>query len=443
MRTRRGLQLVSRVARRQTSDHRQQTQALVSVELGSVVCPSVVCRPAGFETASSFPGGERPARQPCPHFPDCVGCALIGKPYGEQLRIKQQRVHDACSTYPSLITAQIGAIVGSPKAFGYRNQAKLVARHTGRGLLLGIYKPGSHEVVDIHQCPVHHPLIGPVLDAVAQVVERCAIPIYDERTHTGALRYVVVRVSTWKKAVQVILVTADRNVPHMRDVVRALLRVRGVVSVVQNVNADPGNVILSAQFQPLSRETALIERIGGLKLKTHPGAFVQANIPVARKLYDHALRCASPTATDIAIDLYCGVGALTFCLATAAKHVAGIEASAIAVADAKENIRLNGFHNVRFYCGDAAETLATVAGRLGRVDVLTLNPPRKGTDAPTRAAIVACVPRRIVYISCDPTTLARDLDWFAAHGYATEHVQPFDMLPQTEHVECVATLQRQ
>ncbi len=383
-----------------------------------------------------------PPSTPCPHFPNCVGCALIGTPYGEQLRIKQQRVRDACNAYAVLAAVQVGDIVGSPRAFGYRNQAKLVARQAGSGLLLGVYRPGSHQVVDIRQCPVHDPLIMPVLDAVAEVVQRYEIPVYDERARTGALRYVVVRVSTWKKAVQVILVTAERGVPHLRDLVRALQRVRGVVSVVQNINPDPGNVILSAQFISLTRETALIERIGGLKLKTHPGAFVQANVQVARRLYDYALQAAALTATDTVADLYCGVGALTFALATAAKHVAGIEASAIAVADAKENIRVNGFHNVRFYCGDAAETLATLAARLGRIDVITLNPPRKGADDKARAAIIGCAPRRLVYVSCDPTTLARDLDWFAARGYATTALQPFDMLPQTEHVECVAQLVR-
>lgn len=379
---------------------------------------------------------------PCPHFPNCVGCALIGTPYGEQIRLKQQKVCDAMRRYPSLAGVDIGEIVGSPRAFGYRNQAKLVARQTGRGLLLGIYRPGSHQVVDIRQCPAHHALIPPVLDAVRDIVERYAIPVYDERTRSGVLRYVVVRVSTWKKAVQVILVTAERSVPHLRDVVRRLQRVRGVVSVVQNVNPDPGNVILSAQFMPLTRETALIERIGGVKLKTHAGAFVQANVQVARRLYAYALDGAGLNANDVVVDLYCGVGALTFALATVAKHVAGIEASPIAIADAKENIRLNGFHNVRFYCGDAAETLETVTARLGRVDVITLNPPRKGADERARAAITAGAPRRIVYVSCDPGTLARDLDWFAARGYATTTVQPFDMLPQTEHVECVAQLVR-
>ena len=383
-----------------------------------------------------------PPAAPCPHFPHCVGCALIGIPYGEQLRRKRALVVEALRPYPSLAALAVPEVVGSPRAFGYRNQAKLVARRARRGLLLGIYRPGTHQVVDIRHCPVHHPLITPVIDAVARIVDHYDIPTYDERACSGTLRYVVVRISTWAKTAQVILVTRERLLPHAREIVRAFRRVRRVCSVVQNINAAPGNAIFGAQYVPLTPETALIERVDFLKLKTHAGAFLQANVAVARKLYVQALQWAAPQAAATCVDLYCGVGALTFYLATTAKHVVGIEESPIAVADAKENVRLNGFHNVRFHCGRVAETLPTLAERLPRLDVLTLNPPRKGADAATRVAIVAATPRRIIYISCDPTTLARDLDWFAAHGYRTFHLQPFDLLPQTKHVECVAALVR-
>lgn len=375
---------------------------------------------------------------PCPHFPHCVGCVLIGHPYGEQLRLKHQRVREVFGRVPSLASIEIPPVIGSPRAFGYRNQVKLVVRRAARGLLTGIYRPGSHQLVDISQCPVHHPLINTVIEQFRRVVERYRLSAYDERAHTGLLRYVIVRVSNWSKTAQVILVTRDRVLPHAREVVGSLCRVRGVVSVVQNVNAEPGNVILGPTFVPLTRAAALVERIGFLKLKTHAGAFVQANTPVARKLYEQALQWAAPGPADTAVDLYCGVGALTFYLATAAKHVVGIEESPIATADAKQNVRLNGFDNVRFRCGDVAALLP----ELGQpVDVLVLNPPRKGAAAATRSAIVACAPRRIVYVSCDPITLARDLDWFAANGYHPTRVQPFDLLPQTDHVECVALLE--
>lgn len=351
-------------------------------------------------------------------------------------------MREALSRFPSLAALPIPPVIGSPKAFGYRNQAKLVARRTSRGLLLGIYRPQSHEVVDISQCPVHHPLINLVLAGARETLERLEIPIYDERAHTGTLRYVIVRVSGWTKRAQLILVTRDHVLPRARQLAAQLCRIPGVVSVVQNINADPGNVILSSSFVPLTRETALIERVGFLKLRTQAGVFLQANVPVARKLYDQALRWAAPTAEDVAVDLYCGVGALSFYLGSAAKSVFGIEESPRAIADAKANVRLNGFHNLRFYAGAVASALPELTRHLHHIDVMTLNPPRKGVDEAARAAILACAPRRMVYISCDPDTLARDLDWFAAHGYGTVQVQPFDLLPQTEHVECVAALER-
>ncbi len=386
--------------------------------------------------------GRAHAGPPCPHYPDCVGCALIGTPYGAQLLRKQGELAEALRAYPRLASVGVPAVVGSASAFGYRNQAKLVARTTRAGFLLGIYRPGTHRVVDIRRCPVHHPLIAPVLEAVANVVERYALPVYDEDSRSGVLRYVIVRVSAWMRATQIVLVTHGRHFAHKREVVQALRRVRSVVSIVQNINSEPGNAIFGSEYVALTRETALIERLGFLKLKTHAGAFVQANLGVARKLYEHARAWAAPRDEDTVVDLYCGVGALTFYLAAQAKFVVGIEASPIAVADAKENIRVNGFHNVRFHCGDAAETLAVLMPRLPRVDVVTLNPPRKGADVSTREAIVRCAPRRVVYVSCNPATLAGDLDWFAAHGYRTAAVRPFDLLPQTDHVETVALLER-
>jgi 23S rRNA (uracil1939-C5)-methyltransferase len=380
--------------------------------------------------------------KPCPHYPDCVGCALIGQPYGVQLEHKRAAVRSTLGRYPSLAGVDVPELIGSPKAFGYRNQAKLVVRRTGRGLLFGIYRPGSHQVVDIRRCPVHHLLIERILQRAAEEIERRQIPIYDERTHTGLLRYVVVRVSTWTKRAQLILVTHEQTLPNAHALARALRRMRGLTSVVQNVNTDPGNVILGQTFIPLEGSPELTERVGFLKLKSRAGTFLQANIPIARKVYARVLEWAALAPDDTAIDLYCGVGAITFHLATAARLAVGIEASPLAVLDAKANTRLNGFQNVRFHAGETGVALPAVADRLGHVDVITLNPPRKGADQATRLAILACAPRRIVYVACDPATLARDLDWFAANGYETTALQPYDMLPQTEHVECVARLER-
>jgi 23S rRNA (uracil1939-C5)-methyltransferase len=378
----------------------------------------------------------------CPHYPACVGCGLIGIPYGEQLRRKQEQVRLALQAVPGSESLTLHPISGSPRAFGYRNQAKLVARRTRSGILLGIYRPGTHQVVDIAQCPVHDPAIRTALAGVRQALERLSVPTYDEGDGSGWLRYVVLRSSAWKKSVQVILVARDRSFAGEGALVRALRRLRGVSSVVLNLNRAPGNAIFGERFLSLAGDSALLERVGGIKLKCRPGAFLQANLGVARKIYARVAALAGAQENEVAVDLYCGVGAISFHLAPAARAVYGVEESPQAVLDAKENIRFNGFHNVRFFRGAAGEVLPRLVSELPPIDLITLNPPRKGADAETRSAIAASGAAHLVYVSCDPQTLARDLSWFVAHGYRALEVYPFDLLPQTEHVECVARLVR-
>jgi 23S rRNA (uracil1939-C5)-methyltransferase len=381
-------------------------------------------------------------RPVCPHEPDCVGCPLIGTAYGEQLRRKHGRLTDALAASPRLRGIEVPEVIGSARLFGYRNQAKLVARQARRGLLLGVYRPGSHQVVDISACPVHQPPINPVLAAVREAVERAAAPTYDERSGDGWLRYVLVRSSAWKRTAQLILVVRDRTWPGEAMLLQRLRRLRGVSSVVLNLNAAPGNAILGEHFVSVTREGALLERVGGLTLKSSAGAFLQANVAAARRVYERVLSWADPQPDEAAVDLYAGVGAISFYLAGSARAVVGVEESLIAVRDAKQNTRLNGYHNVRFLAAPAARGLTEAAAQLGPVALVTLNPPRKGADDATRRAIAAVAPARVVYVSCEPTSLARDLDWFAEHGYGVAAVQPYDLLPQTEHVETVALLRR-
>lgn len=385
----------------------------------------------------SAPNGPR-----CPHYPDCVGCGLSGTAYGAQLDAKRQRVVAAMAAYPRLAELTVPDTIGSQRLFEYRNQAKMVARRARRGVLLGVYRPGTHQVVDISACAVHQPPINAVLAGVRQALEKHEVPIYDERDGEGWLRYVVVRSSGWKKNAQLILVVRDRSWRGEAAFLQRVRRVRGVGSVVLNLNPSGGNAIFGERFVAVTHEASLLDRVGGLTLTSRAGAFLQANLHGARRVYEQVVRWADPQPDHVAVDLYCGVGAITFYLAGAARLVVGVEESAQAVLDAKQNIRLNGYHNVRFLAAPAAAGLAQAAAQVGPLALITLNPPRKGADAGVRQAIVDCAPRRIVYVSCDASTLARDLDWFAAHDYRTAALQPYDLLPQTEHVETVALLER-
>lgn len=378
----------------------------------------------------------------CPHAPLCVGCPYIGTAYGEQLERKRQRVVDAMAANAPSLRVAVEKPARAVRLFGYRNQVKLVARRVRGSLVLGVYKPGTHEVVDVSRCPVHDALVARALEVVRHAVEFEDVPIYDERTREGWLRYVAVRSSWMRKTTQVVPVVRDRLWSGEHRFVERLRRARGVGSVVLNVNDTPGNTIFGEQFVAATRYDALVERVGGLKLKFHAGSFVQANLSAARRAYAKVVELAAVADDQVAVDLYCGVGAISLSLAASAKFVLGIEASPSAVRDAIENTRLNGVHNARFRAGEAAEILPGLVAEMPRVDVVTLNPPRKGATAEILAAIVALAPRRVVYMSCNPETLARDLERLAAAGYATSTIHPFDFLPQTDHVECVAVAVR-
>lgn len=328
------------------------------------------------------------------------------------------------------------------RLFGYRNQVKLVARRAADRLLLGVYRPGSHRVVDVSHCPVHDPLVARALEILKRAIEREKVPIYDERDRSGWLRYVAVRSSWLRRTTQVVAVVRDRRWPGERRFVEHLRRARGIGSVVLNVNDTAGNTIFAETFIAAAGDQRLFERVGGLKLIFRPGSFMQANLGAARRAYARVVELAAVGADEVAVDLYCGVGAVSLALAATAKFVMGIESSASAVRDAVDNSRLNGVHNVRFRAGAVAELLPRVAAELPRIDVVTLNPPRKGADEAVLAAIAAMAPRRIVYLSCNPDTLARDLDRLHAAGFATTTIQPFDFLPQTDHVECLAVVER-
>lgn len=387
---------------------------------------------------------------PCAHFPLCIGCPLVGTPYPAQLDRKGERLRAALAVHPELRDVRIDPPAGSPSAFGYRNQAKLVfrsrlVRATGRReVLLGVYRPGTHSVLPADACIVHHRLLQPVLRGLRAEVERLGVPIFDERSRQGALRYALARASTARGEVHLTLVSAVADPPQLDELVRRLRRAhRELTAVFLCVNPTPGNAILSDDVRLLFGRPALVERFGELELESRPDAFLQANSAVAARIYATARRWLAPAADDVALDLYCGVGALALHVAPDVAHVVGIESQASAVACAAANARRAGAANAHFVVApaeDAPRVLRELA--VGAVTIATVNPPRKGLSVAVLATLADCAPRRILYVSCDPGTLARDLAALAGRGYRTTRVRAFDMMPQTPHVEAVALLVR-
>ena len=380
---------------------------------------------------------------PCPHYPDCFGCPLIDQPYPEQLKKKQIRLAEALAAYPALAPPEIPAVVGSTHRLGYRARVKLVVRKVHREIAIGLYFPQSHRVVDISSCPVHPKPVNLVVQDLKRQIVRLGIEAYNENDDSGELRYVDFRYSFSRRELGVTLVTRHPEFHKGQELARGLRhRFSFINGVVQNINEERGNVIWGKQFRPLVGRDSILEQIGFLKLKYPAGVFSQANPSVARRIYETAIKLADFKGHERVLDLYCGVGPLSLYLATAATTVWGVDEVPLSISTAKQNARMNGLNNCRFFTGDVAEMIQEAKRKLSEIDIIACNPPRKGLQPRALEAILAVRAPKIIYVSCDPVTLARDLGRLTKDGYQTTSLQPFDMFPQTKEVETVALLER-
>jgi 23S rRNA (uracil-5-)-methyltransferase RumA len=366
---------------------------------------------------------------------------LIDVPYAEQLTRKREIVARALSRYPSLAGVDAPAVSAAPHRLGYRTRIKLVVRATSGDIAAGLYVPGTHRVMDISSCAVHP---RPVNQVVRYLKKKClelqVVP-YDERMDSGDLRYIDLRYSFARREVSVTLVTRHREFPQGGPLARALMRkFSSVNGVIQNINEQRGNVIWGDSYRVLAGRDTLLEKVGALTLAFPAGVFSQANPATARNLYDTVAEMAGLTAQETALDLYCGVGPISLTLAQRSRLVWGIDDSSLAVNAAKQNARRNGIGNCRFFHGDIAETISAARNALERIDCAVLNPPRKGIQPGAFKALISLSTPRILYVSCDPTTLARDLDQFVQEGYQVRDLRCFDMFPQTDQVETLALL---
>ena len=379
----------------------------------------------------------------CPHYPHCVGCPFIKVPYPEQLSRKREIVVRALAQYPSLDGIEVSPVVASPQRLGYRARVKLVVRKNRDQVAMGLYVPQTHRVIDISSCPVHPRQVNQVVFYLKKKVPELGIVPYDERDDSGDLRHLDFRFSVARHELSVTLVTRHASFPQGALLARALMqRFPFITGVIQNINEARGNVIWGTSFRILSGRDTLMERVGDLKLVFPPGVFSQANPFTARKLYDHVREVAALGGGETVLDLYCGVGPISLYLATDARQVWAVDDSELAIATAKQNARRNGRGNCRFIAGDVASTATQLKQTLSKLDLVALNPPRKGVQPAAMAALIDLSAPKLIYVSCEPRTLARDLDRLVAANYRVIQIQPFDMFPQTEEVETVAFLRR-
>jgi 23S rRNA (uracil1939-C5)-methyltransferase len=371
------------------------------------------------------------------------GCQLHHMSYEGQLQFKQNLVEQTLTRIGKLQDVNIHPIIGMEQPFHYRNKAQVpVGERNGR-LITGFYKPRTHEIIDTDESVIHMEAINDAIKIVKEICSELGVAAYNEEAHTGVLRHVMVRYGRQTDELMIVLITRTEKLPHREEIVgKIVAALPNVKSIVHNVNPKRTNVILGEKTQVLWGQDVIYDYIGNVKFAISPRSFYQVNPVQTKVLYEKALEYAGLSGEEIVIDAYCGIGTISLYLAQQAKMVYGVEVVPDAVNDAKKNADLNGITNVEFALGEAETVIPNWAEEGIRADVIVVDPPRKGCDAALLNTIIEMKPNRVVYVSCNPATLARDLGILEAGGYQTVEVQPVDMFPMTMHVECVVLMSR-
>ena len=372
----------------------------------------------------------------CPYYGRCGGCDFRHMDYAEELAAKRRRVQDALTRLGGS-DVPVEEILGAADTDRYRNKSQYPVSPNGA---VGFYRARTHQVIGVEQCRLQMPQADAAAQAVRQYIRRFRVPCYDERTGRGLLRHLYVRTNAAGESLICLLGCGDRA-PHEPELV-ALLRqaVPSAVGVVWGVNRKKGNVILGDSYRTLWGADTLRDSLWGLTFQLSVPSFYQVNRAQAEVLYRKAVEFAALTGQETVLDLYCGAGTITLCMARHCRQAIGAEIVPEAIGDARRNAAANGVENVEFFCGDARETAAELAARGLRPDVICVDPPRKGLAPEVVDAAAAMAPRRIVYVSCDPATLGRDVKRFAQHGYTACRAVAVDLFPRTAHVETVVLL---
>ena len=397
-------------------------------------------------TASSLkilqPSRER-CKSPCTCVKECEGCPLIEMKYEAQLLWKENIVTNHIKQHKSLENTTILPVIPSPRKLEYRNSAKLVIGGKFAEPVIGIYRRESHDIQDISNCPLHNPLINRIISVVKKGIIKGKIPIYSPRSAQGLLRYLLIRVAEAENKAMVTIVTAKRSYNELHHLTTLIKKeIPEVTVIAQNVNSSSGNVILGSRNFFHTRQTSLQATVGGLRFLVSPHSFFQVNSGAAGLIYELVREYSSLTGKENVLDLYCGVGSISIFLAASAKSIFGIESVEDAVEDARLNAKMNRAFNCEFEAGDVVDEMKNIiAGGTG-IDVTVLNPPRKGCEERVLKQVASLDTPRIIYVSCSPWSLSRDLVILDSLGYSCLKVQPVDMFPQTTHIESVALLYR-
>ena len=373
----------------------------------------------------------------CPLYKKCGGCQLQNLTYEQQLRYKQVKCIRLLGKF-----CRVGEIIGMENPYHYRNKVQAafaLDRHSN--IISGVYQSSSHKIVPVTVCMTEDEKADEIIGTIRRLLKNFKLRPYNEDTGRGFLRHVLVKRGFKSGQIMVVLVTGTRDFPKKKDFVATLLKIHPeITTVVQNVNNQKTSMVLGNRSEVLFGDGYITEQLGDFSFRISPKAFYQINPIQTEVLYNTTLEFAGLTGKETVVDAYCGTGTIGIFASPKAKKVVGVELNPDAVKDARVNAKLNSAENTEFYNADAGEFLADAAASNEKYDVVIMDPPRSGSTVKFLKSVVKLAPKTVVYVSCNPETLARDLMFLVRNGYKVKKIQPVDMFPHTNHVETVVLL---
>ena len=378
----------------------------------------------------------------CPHFGKCGGCDFMHMDYELESQLKRQRVYDALSRIGKVDPGAL-PITPAPTTEGYRNKAQFPVAMSDGKAAAGFFRARTHELIPVTHCHIQPKEAEIVAQGVLEWMEKYHILPYDEETHRGYVRHIFVRKAVVTGQLMACVIANTEKLPKQKQLVEILrAKLPELTTIVHNVNTRPGNAILGTTYHTLFGQGYIEDVLCGLTFRLSPASFYQVNHHQAQVLYEKAMALADLHGEETVLDLYCGTGTITLAMSKKAGNVIGVEVVPQAIEDAKENALRNGIENARFFCADAGQAAKQLAAEGIRPDVITVDPPRKGISQDVIDAIDEMNPQRLVYVSCDPATLARDVKLLEKKGYFYQKGETVDLFPRTKHIESVAFLTR-
>lgn len=377
-------------------------------------------------------------KEKCPYAEKCGACHMGKTSYEEELLEKKKLVEKYIGKY-----CKVNDVAGMYYPFHYRNKVHAVFGRYKDEVIAGTYAAGTHNIIPIQDCLIEDAQASAIVKTVTELIKSFKLWVYNENTGRGLMRHILIRKGMSTKQIMVVLVTAAPEFPHKNHFV-AELRKRHpeITTIVQNINPQDTTFVLGEKNKPLYGEGYIEDVLCGLKFRISPNSFYQVNAAQTQVLYKKAIQAAALTGKETVIDAYCGIGTIGMAMASKAGKVLGIELNKDAVKDARANAKRNRIENIRFVPADATEYMMQLAAHGENMDVVVMDPPRSGSTEEFVKAVGSLAPKRVVYVSCNPETLGRDLGWFKKQGYEAEEAWPVDMFGWTEHVEVAVLLCR-